>query len=403
MTAIRVLVVDDSVVVRRLVTDALAADPRVEVVGTASDGRRALARVEQLKPDVVTMDVEMPDMNGIEAVRALRKSGSRVPIIMFSTLTERGAAATLDALVAGASDYVTKPSNMGSVQESIARVAEELIPKILMLTGAPSGSGRGQLGSDTGRPAPRGTSGVVPPRGAGAGAGAGAARTPVVAGAGRAVAPPPPAPHSVRMVVIGSSTGGPQALSTVISALTVAPRVPVVIVQHMPPVFTHQLAARLDRLGPARVSEAVDGEELVAGHVYIAPGGEHLLVRNLRGTLRAVLDQGPPVNFCKPSVDVMFSSAVEAVGGELVCAVLTGMGSDGRNGAGKVVAAGGTVIAQDEATSVVWGMPGAVTTSGFAHRVLPLEEVPGAVEAVVAASVGAPPPHAPAHLVGGVR
>lgn len=414
MTAIRVLVVDDSVVVRRLVTDALAADPRVEVVGTASDGRRALARVEQLKPDVVTMDVEMPDMNGIEAVRALRTSGSRVPIIMFSTLTERGAAATLDALVAGASDYVTKPSNMGSVQESIARVAEELIPKILVLAGGPGAAGRGHLGSraDAARPGLR-------PSGYGTGAatagsplgtssprttGAWASRA-VSAGApalGRPVSPPPPpAAHPVRMVVVGSSTGGPQALSTLVTALTAPPRVPVVVVQHMPPVFTHQLAARLDRLGPARVSEAVDGEELRPGHVYIAPGGEHLLVRNVRGTLRAVLDQGPPVNFCKPSVDVMFDSAVEAVGGDLVCAVLTGMGSDGRNGAGKIVAAGGTVLAQDEATSVVWGMPGAVTTSGFAHRVLPLDEVPGALEAAVAAAVGTPQPDA--HLTGGVR
>lgn len=410
MTAIRVLVVDDSVVVRRLVTDALAADPRVEVVGTASDGRRALARVEQLKPDVVTMDVEMPDMNGIEAVRALRTSGSRVPIIMFSTLTERGAAATLDALVAGASDYVTKPSNMGSVQESIARVAEELIPKILVLAGGPGSAGRGHLGSR-----PDGVRPGLRPSGYGAGAPTAgsplASSTPRTTGAwapraasagapppGRPASPPPPAPHPVRMVVVGSSTGGPQALSTLVTALTAPPRVPVVVVQHMPPVFTHQLAARLDRLGPARVSEAVDGEELRPGHVYIAPGGEHLLVRNVRGALRAVLDQGPPVNFCKPSVDVMFDSAVEAVGGDLVCAVLTGMGSDGRNGAGKIVAAGGTVFAQDEATSVVWGMPGAVTTSGFAHRVLPLDEVPGALEAAVAAA-----PQPAAHLTGGVR
>jgi len=405
MTAIRVLVVDDSVVVRRLVTDALAADRRVEVVGTASDGRRALARVEQLRPDVVTMDVEMPDMNGIEAVRALRASGSRVPIIMFSTLTERGAAATLDALVAGASDYVTKPSNMGSVQESIARVAEELIPKILVLAGGPAAATHGHLGSRPMRPAggyPAGPATGTAPAPYRAG-GVAPARAPLGGQVpARPASPPPPAAHPVRLVVIGSSTGGPQALSTLVTALTVAPRVPVVVVQHMPPVFTHQLAARLDRLGPARVSEAQDGEELKPGHVYIAPGGEHLLVRNQRGALRAVLDQGPPVNFCKPSVDVMFSSAVEAVGGELVCAVLTGMGSDGRNGAGKIVAAGGTVIAQDEATSVVWGMPGAVTTSGFAHRVLPLDEVPGALEAAVAAAFGSSPVPT-AHLTGGVR
>ena len=435
MTAIRVLVVDDSVVIRPLVTDALATDPRVEVVGTASDGRRALARVEQLNPDVVTMDVEMPDMDGIEAVRALRASGSRVPIIMFSTLTERGAAATLDALVAGASDYVTKPSNMGSVQESIARVGDELVPKILALAAGSSGGGRGRLGSraDAGLPGAGGASygagsarygagsGSVPFAGTSAGAGRAstgsggpgggvasrplglAHAVPVGSGVPRAAAPPPPPPppHAVRLVVVGSSTGGPQALSTLVSALTAAPRVPVVVVQHMPPVFTHQLAARLDRLGPARVSEAQDGEELRAGHVYVAPGGEHLLVRNVRGVLRAVLDQGAPVNFCKPSVDVMFASAVEAVGGDLVCAVLTGMGADGRNGAGAIVRAGGTVVAQDEATSVVWGMPGAVTTSGYAHRVLPLEAIPEALEAAVAA--GAPAAAARVPLTGGTR
>lgn len=372
MAAIRVLVVDDSVVVRRLVSDALAQAPGVEVVGVAANGRLAQAKVAQLRPDAVTMDIEMPEMNGIEAVRALRAAGHRMPIIMFSTLTERGAEATLDALAAGATDYVAKPSNVGSVQESIAKVAHELVPRLRSLVPVP-GLGAGVAGaapaSATGTPV-AGSGFASVPRAA---VGAAAVRRPVTTR-------PAPAPHAMRLMVLGSSTGGPEALSRVLSSLTAPPAVPVLVVQHMPPVFTRQLAARLDRLGPATVVEAAGGELLRPGTVYIAPGDRHLEVRRAGTALETVLTDGPPVNFCRPAVDVLFRSAVRAVAGDLLAVVLTGMGADGRTGCQEVVDAGGTVLVQDEPTSVVWGMPGAVATAGLAHQVLPVTEVASAVE-----------------------
>jgi two-component system chemotaxis response regulator CheB len=197
-----------------------------------------------------------------------------------------------------------------------------------------------------------------------------------------------PAPHPIRAIVVGSSTGGPEALSKLVAALTRPPSVPVLVVQHMPPVFTRQLAARLDRLGPARVVEAEPGMELMPGTIYIAPGDRHLEVQRQGAGVRTVLTDGPPVNFCRPSVDVLFGSAVRAFGGELLGVVLTGMGSDGRTGCQQLVDAGATVVVQDEPTSVVWGMPGAVATAGLAHRIVPLVEVAPTVERLIASGTG---------------
>ncbi len=345
---IRVLVTDDSVVVRKLVSQALAQNPAIEVVGAAANGRIALTKVRQLDPDLVTMDIEMPEMDGITAVRELRAAGFTKPIIMCSTLTERGASATLDALAAGASDYVTKPSNQGSIEKSLQVMADDLVPKVLAL-----GPRRAM---------------VVPrlPR-------------PVAAAAPAAAARKGPTP-TVEMVVIGSSTGGPNALATVVGGLTKRPRVPIVIVQHMPPVFTRQLSERLDRIGNISVVEAHDGQSLQPGTIYVAPGGRHLEIKSVAGLGAVRLTDGPPVNYCRPSVDVMFDSAVASYGGALLGVVLTGMGADGAVGAGKIVAAGGTVLAQDAATSVVWGMPGAVTEAGYAHAVLPLGDIASAIE-----------------------
>jgi two-component system, chemotaxis family, protein-glutamate methylesterase/glutaminase len=363
---IRVLVVDDSVVIRRLVVQALESDPDVEVVSTAANGRLALAKVEQLRPDAVTMDIEMPEMNGVEAVRELRKRGHQMPIIMFSTLTERGATATLDALSAGASDYVAKPSNVGSINESLAAVADQLIPKIRALVpGA-----RAQ--------APR-TGAVAPARAAVAAVPAARSATPRQ-GARR---------HPVRAVVLGCSTGGPEALSRVVERLTVPLPVPMLVVQHMPAVFTRQLANRLDRLGPSTVVEAEDGQPLVPGGIYIAPGDTHLEVDGKAGNLRARITHGAPVNFCRPSVDVLFRSVLGAIGPDLLGVILTGMGADGKAGSGAIAEAGGTVVVQDEKTSVVWGMPGVTAQAGYAHRIVPILEIGQTISALVQASTGA--------------
>ncbi|MBO1751292.1 chemotaxis-specific protein-glutamate methyltransferase CheB [Actinotalea sp. BY-33] len=362
MARIRVLVVDDSVVVRRLVTDALSSDPVIDVVGVAANGQIAQTKVGQLAPDLVTMDIEMPVMDGIDAVRTLRGAGHRMPIIMFSTLTERGATATLDALSAGATDYVTKPANVGSVTESLQRVASELIPRIKALVPRPAGAPE--------RP------------------GAGAPRTAPAPPARRAVVlRPRPEVRKVRAVVVGSSTGGPEALSHVMRGITAPLPVPVVVVQHMPPVFTRQLAARLDRLGGSTVVEATAGQDLRPGTVYIAPGDLHLTLEPSASGARTVLTQGLPVNFCRPSVDVMFRSAVKVFGGDLLGVMLTGMGSDGRAATEDLVLAGGTMLVQDEPTSVVWGMPGAVATGGLAHAVLPLDEMAAAMVRGVEAGV----------------
>jgi two-component system chemotaxis response regulator CheB len=349
---IRVMVVDDSVVVRKIVTDVLSEDPGIEVVGTAVNGKVAVAKLETLKPDIITMDIEMPEMNGIDAVRAIRAGQgggrSRIPIVMFSTLTERGASATLDALSAGANDYVTKPANVGSVAQSMESVREQLIPRIRALTGRPAAAGTARAAAPVpvaGRPAPR--------------------------------TAPPTRPA---VLVIGSSTGGPEALSRLLPSLPATLPVPVLMVQHMPPVFTRQFAERLDRLSPLRVVEAVDGTPLLPGTVHLAPGDRHLVIRASRGSQRSTaLTEDPPVNFCRPAVDPLFRSAVAGYGGAVLAVVLTGMGSDGRNGAGEIRNAGGTVLVQDQTTSVVWGMPGAVAQAGLADEVLPLDRIAEAI------------------------
>jgi two-component system chemotaxis response regulator CheB len=340
---IRVLVVDDSVVIRRLVCHALEEDRSIEVIGVASDGVLALKRIAQLLPDVITLDVEMPELDGIEVLRELRKQNSQTRVVMFSTMTERGASATLEALSLGADDYVTKASNAGSLNVSLASLRSELIPKIRQFF--------------------RHTAAQVatPPRSV----------------------PPPIARGRVDAVAIGISTGGPSALGAIVPQFPPEFGVPVFIVQHMPPLFTRLLAERLNTLTPLDVREATAGEPVRPGTIYLAPGDFHMRVQPSSHGLEIALNQDPPQNSCRPSVDVLFASLAEICGRATVAAVLTGMGQDGRAGAERLAAQGAHIIAQDEASSVVWGMPGAVVNAGVAREVLALDQIiPAIVERV---------------------
>jgi two-component system chemotaxis response regulator CheB len=329
---IRVLVVDDAVVFRRLVADELAADPALDVVGTAANGRIALAKLTQVNPDIVILDIEMPELDGLATLREIRKTHPKLPVIMFSALTERGAEATLDALALGASDYFTKPTDAGGLDGSLKIIREELIPEIKALCRRSE--------------AP-------------------------------AVAATPPAPSATRagrieLLAIATSTGGPSALADLFAGLPADLPVPVVIVQHMPPMFTRLLAERLSAQSALRVEEGRSGGALLAGHAWIAPGDHHMVVaRDVTGA-RVLIHQGPPENSCRPAADVLFKSAAKAFGPSVLAVVMTGMGQDGLRGCEAIRAAGGQVIVQDEATSVVWGMPGAVARAGLAERTLPL-------------------------------
>ncbi|MBY0280435.1 chemotaxis response regulator protein-glutamate methylesterase [Candidatus Binatia bacterium] len=361
MTKIRVLIVDDAVVIRRLLTDCLTGDPDIEVVGAAANGRIALAKIPQVNPDLVTLDVEMPELNGLETLVELRKTHPKLPVIMFSTLTERGAAATLDALAAGASDYVTKPSNTGSMNIAMQRVRDELVPKIKQLTG------RALVADSLPVPGQRTSpAAAAPPRVA-----------PVVPLQRRVTAPRSEGPLDV--VAIGVSTGGPNALADLMPHLPADLPVPIVMVQHMPPLFTRLLAERLDGRCPLRIREGAAGTELHAGEVYIAPGGRHMIVRRDGTRVVLALNDDPPENSCRPAVDVLFRSVVAVYGGHTLGVILTGMGQDGLRGCEYVRDAGGQVVAQDEATSVVWGMPGFVARAGLADRVLPLQAIAGEI------------------------
>jgi len=339
MTPIRILVVDDSVVIRKLLSDTLLGDAALEVVGTASDGRIALAKIPLLNPDLITLDIEMPVMDGLETLVAIRKSYPKLPVIMFSTLTEHGASATLDALSLGASDYATKPSNTGSPEVAIERIRAELIPKIKALCGVA-------------------TLGLAPPV---------RPRTPLKV---RARSHP-----RIEIVAIGTSTGGPNALAEVLPRIPSDFPVPIVVVQHMPPIFTRLLAERLASRSSIPVEEGSAGVILSAGHAWIAPGNFHMKVMRAAVNWRLDLNQAPPENSCRPAVDVLFRSVAAACRENVLGVVMTGMGSDGVEGAEAIREAGGEVIVQDEASSVVWGMPGLVHAAGQADGIYPLADL----------------------------
>lgn len=340
---VRVLVVDDSAVIRRLVTSAIEQDPEMHVVGAASNGAIALQRIPQLNPDVLTLDIEMPEMDGLETLRRLRREYPQLRVIMLSTLTERGAAITLEALTLGADDYVQKATNEPSLERSLDKLRQELLPKIRQFFRFPASTGL-FAASKTGN------------------------------GSISAAALQIPRPQP-RALAIGVSTGGPTALGAVLPLLPADFPLPVLIVQHMPPLFTRFLAERLDANCKLSVTEAANGMNVAAGTIFVAPGDYHMKVATAGDRFSIRLDQSPPLNSCRPAVDALFASLAESYGGAILSVILTGMGQDGLRGIEVLKKKGATVLAQDEASSVVWGMPGAVVHAGLADRVLPLDQM----------------------------
>ncbi|HEX2679322.1 MAG TPA: chemotaxis response regulator protein-glutamate methylesterase, partial [Polyangiales bacterium] len=338
---LRVFLVDDAAIVRRMLTDALARAPGMAVVGTAPSGKLALSKLPTVHADAVVLDLEMEGMDGLETLAAIREQWPNLPVIMFSAFTAKASAVTIDALLMGANDYVTKPSALRNMFAD--KVCDELIEKIKTAcakyvdVNEPHGPMSVPLG--TTRPV------VSPPSG------------------------------RLEAVVIGLSTGGPNALATLLPKLGADFPLPVLIAQHLSERFTGLLAQRLDALGPLRVKEAMSGDAPTAGNVYIAPGDRHMALEIDSGAPRLRVYQGPHENFCRPSVDILFRSAAEVYGGRVLAVIMTGLGQDGLRGCELVRARGGQVIAQDERTSVVWGMPGSVAKAGLADEVLPLESL----------------------------
>ncbi|HEV2113163.1 MAG TPA: chemotaxis response regulator protein-glutamate methylesterase [Terriglobales bacterium] len=363
----RILIVDDSAVMRSLLRSVVCSDANLEVAGTAADGASALSSLALNHPDLILLDVEMPVMDGLVTLRELRRRGNRMPVIMCSSLTQRGAKVTIEALAGGASDYVTKPAGQSGREAALHTLAQELIPKIHALTNSSESSSSGQPRYQSLlQPQP-----VFP----------GIARTPQfppIALPANALSRPQPISATPAVVAIGVSTGGPAALDVLLPMLPAHFPLPVLIVQHMPELFTCLFAERLNGRCNLRVREASEGDPVCAGNIYIARGNWHLeaqaaSLHNAPPTLR--LNQGPLENHCRPAVDVLFRSVAKVYGFGVLAVVLTGMGSDGMLGCRKVREQGGSVLAQDEASSTVWGMPGAVTRAGLAHRVLPLDAI----------------------------
>jgi two-component system chemotaxis response regulator CheB len=360
MTQIQVMIVDDSLVVRKVLINILSGDPDLAIAGWASNGRLALAKLQMLHPDIILLDIEMPEMNGLEAIPEIRKILPHTPIIMFSTLTERGAEAALDALALGASDYVAKPSNqnMSATTEAIQR---DLIPKIKALCHVPlrnqnPASGLARRLAQTPRPEVR-------------------VRPALVRSA------------PLKIIAIGVSTGGPEAIAALLPSFPANFPLPIVIVQHMPPIFTTLLAKRLAGKCPLPVREGQSGDLLSRAGIWVAPGDYHMVVEREgnHGVLRT--NQEPRENFCRPAVDVLFRSVAKIYGANSLGVILTGMGQDGLKGCEALCAAGASVIVQDEASSVVWGMPGFVARAGLAEKILPLDQIAGEVNRRVAAQI----------------
>ena len=348
---IRVLVVDDSALMRQFISDIIRSDPRLEVAGTARDGRDALAQIQALKPDVVTMDVEMPNMSGLEALQEIMKTNP-LPVIMVSSMTQEGAETTLKALALGCVDFIGKPS--GSISLNIKTVGQEIIDKVIAASTARVRTVGGILGSQAR---------IAPP----------------------AVRMNPPMNLAGRrdIVAIASSTGGPMALTELIPKLPKKFPVPIVITQHMPKEFTPSFAKRLNDSSEVEVVEGFDGLTLKPGRVVIAPGGKHLVIKRRAGSAICSLSDAPPVLSVKPAANIMFLSVADEYGGNVLCVILTGMGRDGTDGAVALKRKGAYVIAESQKTCVVYGMPKAAVDAGVVDEVLPLNEIPDAMVRLV--------------------
>ena len=336
-TPVKVMVVDDSVVIRGFLTRWIDADPNLKIVASAQNGKVAVDQVKAADPDVIVLDIEMPEMDGLTALPLLIKACPKARVVMASTLTRRNAEISLKAMSLGATDYVPKPTSVGPSEAGEA-FRRELCQKLVAL-------GRARPATALKTAAPSG--GPIKLR--------------------------PASSALPQILAVGSSTGGPQALATFVAAIAPKLNVPVLITQHMPATFTTILAETLARTSGLKVVEGANGMKLEPGHVYVAPGDNHMIIKSRGGPIE--LTQTPPENFCRPAVDPMFRSVAAAYGPAALAVVLTGMGADGREGARAIAGAGGTILAQDEATSVVWGMPAAVAQAGLASAVLPLNSV----------------------------
>lgn len=374
---IRVMVVDDAVVARSMMARWIESEPDMVIAASLRTGREALDTITVHDPDVVLLDVDMPELDGLTALPLLLAKKRDLVVIMVSTLTRRSAELSLRALALGATDYIPKPETTYEAMTSAA-FRRELIDKV-------RGLGRKRLVLREGAlllapeevPAPVPAPRYAPPP---------AARPlpefkpPLRAAEKSEITLRPFSLAMPRALLIGSSTGGPQALTSLFEKLTAAvDRAPVLITQHMPPTFTTVLAEHLRRVSGRGAHEAEDGEPVLAGSIYLAPGGSHMRVVREGEVVKIALGDDPPINFCRPSVDPLFSSAAAVWGAAVLAVVLTGMGSDGTQGAADIAAAGGSVIAQDEATSVVWGMPRSVAQAGLCSAVLPLDQIPGKI------------------------
>lgn len=351
----RVMVVDDSAVIRGLIARVLESEPDIEVAVTVSDGRQAVAALARHPVDVIVLDIEMPQMDGLTAIPLLLAQAPHVKIVMASTLTLKNADITLKALAAGAADYIPKPTSSRDMMGPAA-FNRELLEKVRSL-GAVARHARHGGAPDRGLVS-------VP------------LHRPATASA-PAAQPSLRAPSTIvpQVIAIGSSTGGPQALYEVLKHFAPAPTLPILLTQHMPPTFTTMLATHISRLCGVTAVEAEDGMPVLRGRVHIAPGNYHMTITQTKATPVIRLNQDPPQNYCRPSVDPMLSSLVALYGSAVFVAILTGMGQDGLRGCREVIAAGGTVIAQDQATSVVWGMPGAVANAGLCSAIVPITEI----------------------------